>query len=211
VNIFRSHLYIITEQLKKDKTMNERSAITLCIKHSDPCGYEYLVSKYCREAVFYARGLLGNEADSADACQEAFAKAFAAIKRIPVLDNFYPWFYRILRNTCLNMLSRRSTAAKYIYNKTLSKEKTINVETPVFLLEKDEERVKVWNALNALKTVYKEILIMKYIQGLQYSDISKNLSIPRGTVMSRLYNARKAFKECYLKQDIKNSISGKEV
>ncbi len=56
--------------------MNEAKAINLCIKHRDPIGFEYLVKKYRREALFHARIFLGNDEDAADACQESFVKAF---------------------------------------------------------------------------------------------------------------------------------------
>ncbi|UCH94405.1 MAG: hypothetical protein JSV88_29615 [Candidatus Aminicenantes bacterium] len=48
--------------------------------------------------------------DAADACQDSFTRAFKAISRLQRQDFFYPWFYRILRNCCLNMLSRQKTA-----------------------------------------------------------------------------------------------------
>ena len=191
--------------------MNETYAIALCIKHGDPRGFEYLVEKYRREAMYHARGLLGNEADSADACQEAFAKAFAAIRRVPLLDKFYPWFYRILRNTCINMLSRRSTVYRHAERATRELGVTVHSKTPEFLLEKEEEQLIVWQALDNLKPEFREILIMKYIQGLNYAEISQILSIPRGTVMSRLYNARKAFRDSYLKTEKIDKDVNKEV
>ena len=181
--------------------MQESYAIALCIKQADPRGFEYLVNKYKREAFFHARMFLGNDDDLADAWQESFAKAFAAIRRIPVLDQFYPWFYRILKNTCLNMLSRRSTSQRYIQAKRNEKTVCCDIETPAFIVEKDEEQAKVWQILQQLKDESREILVLKYIQGLDYAEISQRLSIPRGTVMSRLYYARKVFKERYLGEE----------
>ncbi|MBW2623393.1 MAG: sigma-70 family RNA polymerase sigma factor, partial [Deltaproteobacteria bacterium] len=62
---------------------------------------------------FHALSLLGNQEDAAEACQESFTRAFAAINKFTCLDAFYPWFYRILRNCCLNMLGRKKTAENY--------------------------------------------------------------------------------------------------
>ena len=93
--------------------MNEAQAIRLCLKHRDPAGFEFLVNKYRREAFFHAFALMGNREDAADACQESFRRAFTAIPGLASLDQFYPWFYSILRNCCLNMLGRRRTIMNY--------------------------------------------------------------------------------------------------
>ena len=64
-------------------------------------------------------------------------------------------------------------------------------------LEKREEQAKVWQVLGRLKPKFREILIMKYIEGCRYEEIAGRMAIPRGTVMSRLYHARKAFGQEY--------------
>ncbi|MBW2623392.1 MAG: sigma-70 family RNA polymerase sigma factor [Deltaproteobacteria bacterium] len=72
-----------------------------------------------------------------------------------------------------------------------------STDNPAFLLEKKEEQLIVWQTLQRLKPQHREILTMKYLQGLRYDELSGLLDIPRGTVMSRLYHARKAFKDAY--------------
>jgi RNA polymerase sigma-70 factor (ECF subfamily) len=89
--------------------MNEKRAIELCVHRQDPLGFEFLVKKYRKEALYHAVSMMGNYEDAADACQESFSRAFSAIPRLQQLDFFYPWYYRILRNCCLNMLSRKKT------------------------------------------------------------------------------------------------------
>ena len=181
--------------------MDESRAIELCIKHRDPIGFEFLVNKYRREALYHARSLLGNVEDAADACQESFARAFAAIPRLVTLDHFYPWFYRILRNCCLNMIRRRKTKAKYRMETRRDAKVVAGVDSPSDILEKKEEQRQVWAALDKLRPEFREILVMKYIQDKRYEEISHILGIPRGTVMSRLYYARKAFRDVYVEAD----------
>lgn len=178
--------------------MDEASAIRLCLEHRDPTGFEFLVEKYRREAFFHAVTLLGNQEDAADACQDSFARAFAAMPRLKALDQFYPWFYRILRNCCLNMLSRKQTAQKYRTKQQKNPSLHVDPENPSTLLEKAEDEKMVWEVLETLNPEFREILIMKYIKGNNYEEIAGLLGIPRGTVMSRLYYARKSFRESYL-------------
>jgi RNA polymerase sigma-70 factor (ECF subfamily) len=160
-------------------------------------GFEYLVKKYRREAFYHAHSFLGNREDAADACQESFARAFMAIPSLQKLDAFYPWFYRILRNCCLNMLRRKKTVRRYSQEK---KRDLQNVEAadPSKLVETQEKQALIWEVLNTLTPTFREILVLKYIQDKRYDEISELLNIPRGTVMSRLYHARKAFRDRYV-------------
>lgn len=177
--------------------MDECDAIRLCLRDRDPTGFEFLVKKYRREAYVHALALLGNEADAADACQESFARAFAAVPRLARLDAFYPWFYRILRNCCLNMLSRSKTATDFSARTRQDSQRGQDWESPAFLLEKSEEQRNVWNVLSRLPPAHREILTLKYVHEMRYEDIATLLGIPRGTVMSRLYHARRAFRDAY--------------
>lgn len=173
----------------------EAEAITLCLQHRNPAGFEFLVNLFRKEAFFHALGFLGNSDDAADACQEAFTKAFRAMPRLKKLDSFYPWFYTILKNHCLNMISRLKTARDNA--DSVSSESYPLSFDPGVVLERQEESQQVWRVLGMLDTEFREILILKYLRDMDYAAISRQLGIPRGTVMSRLYYARKAFMKQY--------------
>jgi len=181
--------------------MDEQRAIQLCVKHRDPVGFEFLLQKYRREAFGHAFALLGNQDDALDACQDAFAKAFTAIPRLRELPQFYPWFYCILRNRCLNLLARRQTADRHREAEQRDTSRLVDAVNPGTALEQQEEQQRVRQALEALKPEHREILNMKYVQEHRYEEIASILGIPRGTVMSRLYHARTALREQYLKHD----------
>jgi RNA polymerase sigma-70 factor (ECF subfamily) len=164
-------------------------------------GFDFLVQKYRREAFGHAVALLRNQEDALDACQDSFAKAFAAIPGLRELPRFYPWFYRILRNRCLNLLARRQTSDRYRETRQHDAAQAMETETPDHLLEQQEEQQRVQKALDSLKPAHREILIMKYFQEHRYDEIAEILGIPRGSVMSRLYHARIALRGAYLKLD----------
>lgn len=181
--------------------MDERRAIQLCVKHRDPVGFEYLVQQYRREAFSHAFALLGNQEDALDACQDSFARAFTAIPRLRELPRFYPWFYCILRNRCLNLLARRQTGDRHREAEQHDASRMIDAVNPGCVLEQQEQQEQVRRALGLLKPEHREILNMKYLQEHSYEDIADILGIPRGTVMSRLYHARTALREEYMKLD----------
>lgn len=185
--------------------MNEQKAIKLCLKNRDPIGFEYLVQKYREKAFYHAISWLNNHEDALDACQESFTRAFGAITRVRELKKFYPWFYVILRNCCMNILADRRK--NYKISDGLSQDpetadtgKHANALTGI---ESKEENRNIHELLYSLKPEFKEILILKYFNDMNYEEIGTLLSIPRGTVMSRLYNARKAFHNAYNKKQSK--------
>jgi len=169
-------------------------------------GFEFLVQKYRREAFLHAFNLLGNQEDALDACQDSFARAFASLPRLRELPRFYPWFYCILRNRCLNLLARRQTFDRY-REREQHDLPAVEPRHPGHLLEQQEEQQRVQGALASLKPEHREILVMKYVQVHSYDRIADLLGIPRGTVMSRLYHARIALREAYLKLDQTKSLT----
>jgi RNA polymerase sigma-70 factor (ECF subfamily) len=190
--------------------MDEQHAIQLCVKHRDPVGFEFLVEKYRREAFSHAFALLGNQEDALDACQDSFARAFAAIPGLRELPQFYPWFYCILRNRCLNLIARRQTSDRYRETQQHDAAQALDTVTPSLQLEQREDQQRVHRALALLKPEHREILAMKYVQEHRYEEIAEILGIPRGTVMSRLYHARMALREAWLKLDRATERSASE-
>ncbi|MCK5004252.1 MAG: sigma-70 family RNA polymerase sigma factor [Candidatus Aminicenantes bacterium] len=176
--------------------MNESKAIRLCLVHRDPAGFEFLVKKFKKEALYHAVSFTGNYEDAADICQESFYKAFIAIPKLKKLDRFYPWFYVILKNNCLNLIQHKSRIDKH--SNEIHEHSVSTNSGPETFFEKREENENIWRIIKELKSEHREILMMKYAMRKSYEDISITLNIPRGTVMSRLYNARRSFKERYL-------------
>ena len=178
--------------------MNEGQAIERCLRHRDPDGFNWLVRAHQREAYLHALALLGNAEDAADACQDAFRKAFLAMPRLAALDRFYPWFYRILRNHCLNLLERRRTAIRS--RDLVATQHEMDASGGGDLanaLEREEEADRVRSALAALPVQHREILSLKYFHEMTYEALAELLDVPKGTVMSRLYHARRAFREVF--------------
>ncbi len=85
----------------------ERDLIVRC-QQGDRLAFEPIVTRYMRRAAAFALGWTGNLDDALDLSQEAFVRAFKAIRRYDPERPFYPWLHRILRNLCINHLGRAS-------------------------------------------------------------------------------------------------------
>lgn len=153
--------------------------------------FEPIVRHYGPKAYRFALYLVGDAEEAKDLSQEAFIRAFVSIRRFDPTRPFYPWFLKILRNLCYSHLRRRRPAVDI--DELPQRAQRAQLAERAAL--STEERLAVHEALNALSDNDREILVLKAIQGLSYAEIAEVLGIPRGTVMSRLYHARRRLKD----------------
>ncbi len=172
---------------------DERQAIVAC-KAGNTENFRFIVDKYKTRAYQAAYYYTGNREDALDISQEAFYRAFRSIKRFDITKNFYTWFYKILKNLCINFIHSKKSRRIYYENSnknTFTSEITSSDDNPQVQLEKKERSQLLKKALDELKNKDKDIIILKDFQDLSYAEIAEVLNIPAGSVMSRLYYARK--------------------
>ena len=167
--------------------MNDTDAIKKCLA-GETESFAFLVKKYQCEAFGHATAILGNSDDALDVVQEAFLDAFRTLKKFDISRRFYPWLYTILRNRCFKMLAahRKEVRAEFGKLEILSDSAEDKSDDKVTLVEK---------TLLEMSPEDREILTLKHLDGLNYEIIAERLDIPVGTVMSRLYYARRRFRE----------------
>lgn len=174
---------------------DEQSLILRCQRGDKPA-YGILVENYMQRAYHIALGLTGSHENALDLSQEAFVRAYRAIKKLDPKRKFFTWFYQILKNLCFNHLrdqKRHAAAFSEIGDGVLDNLSDSNADAAANY-EQQELRELLWKALNSLNPADREIIILKDFQDLSYKEIAEFLNCPDGTVMSRLYHARKALK-----------------
>lgn len=136
-----------------------------------------------------ALGFLGNREIAREAAQEAMMKAYAARERYDVGKPFYPWMYRIVKNTCLDILAKRRRRPRA----ALDVERFADTRrSPLEEVQVARDQVHLWSAMEGLSDTHREIINLRHFQDLSYSEIAEVLGIAEGTVMSRLFRARSA-------------------
>jgi RNA polymerase sigma-70 factor (ECF subfamily) len=171
----------------------EQQAIADC-QMGNTESYRILVEKYKSKAYYAALLYAGNREDALDLSQEAFYRAFRSINSFTIGRNFYSWFYQILKNICINhfnRLKKRNISFSAIEENRGEVLLISPTAKPDEVFENHEMREVLWNALNSLKPEDREIIILKEFNDFCYKEISEILAIPIGSVMSRLYYARK--------------------
>ncbi len=173
---------------------NEKRDLLLA-QRGDRDAFGRIVTAY-RERVYWAAlALLRNEEDALDVSQDAFVKAYRALGRFDINRPFFPWIYRILRNTCMSHLARHRPG------RTVSLDQIVEEvgdrfpasgENPRQSARRHERKEHLLAAIERLKPAHREILALKHFEEMSYAEISEALGIPMGTVMSRLHHARRA-------------------
>lgn len=166
-------------------------------RKGDKIAYGALVRRYMSDAYLIALGFTHNPDDARDISQDAFIKAYEARNQFEEGRPFYPWFYRILRNRCLNFIKREFKKHEPLcYDDEPGSERfSSESPSPLELLEKEERARLLHAAIKRLSFEHREVIVLKNFKGYTYEQIARALEIPIGTVMSRLYYARRMLKD----------------
>jgi RNA polymerase sigma-70 factor (ECF subfamily) len=150
-----------------------------------------------KQAYFIALGLVGNHDDAMDLSQEAFFRAYSNIDRFNPKRKFFPWFYQILKNLCFSHLRKRINR-KHNSLETVDEGNVSTQANPQFnpsaIAERNEAKDHLWQAIGQLNEKHREVIILRHFQDLSYEQIAQIIMCAKGTVMSRLYHARKELK-----------------
>lgn len=163
-------------------------------------GFDGKLDAAMQRAYVAAWRLLRDREGARDACQEAAVRALAARHRYDPRQPFYPWFYRILKNHCLDLLRRRQTATAARPEVTRQARQRRAGATAETAYAQSQREQAVLTAVNRLPDDLRELIELRHFQDLSYREMAEVLGCPIGTVMSRLYRARKALRDVLLSE-----------
>jgi RNA polymerase sigma-70 factor, ECF subfamily len=144
----------------------------------------------------FAHWLTQNREEAEDLVQETYAKALKGFSSFQLGTNFRAWMYRILRNTFLtSRTGLRATSTVPLDTEDDGPELAVERENPETILMRLTDSQRLQTAIDALPVHYREILLLCEVEEMSYQEIAETLSIPIGTVMSRLSRARKSLRD----------------
>lgn len=169
-------------EMTRDRSERE---ILEAVQKGDKEAYGMIVKKYMHSAYYIALGFVHNQQDALDVSQDAFIKAFRKIRLFDAGKPFFPWFYRLLRNLCIDYLKRKGRMRAIPLD-----------DVPVLAVEREDRELKeaLWKGIEKLSFEQREIVILRYFRQLSYAEIAEFVGKPIGTVMSSLFYAKKNLK-----------------
>jgi RNA polymerase sigma-70 factor (ECF subfamily) len=160
----------------------------------DLISFEAMMLPHLDAAHNLAKWLLRNEQDAQDVVQEAFLRAFKSFGGFHG-SNGRAWLLTIVRNTSYTLLKKNGVA-----DLTTPFDEEIHASdhesvSPATILERSEDADLVRKAMDKLPVEFREILVLRHLEGLSYNEIAEIAQLAPGTVMSRLARARGKLKE----------------
>ncbi|MBZ0199550.1 MAG: sigma-70 family RNA polymerase sigma factor, partial [Ignavibacteriaceae bacterium] len=151
--------------------------------------FETLVKTNMKRAYYSALGLTGSHDVAMELSQEAFLRAYKHFKKYDRTKNFFTWYYKILRNLCLNLIRDNKRKKEKVF--TARDSGKFCTESLFESIENKELQQNIEEALNSLEPEDRELIVLREFDGMSYKEIAELLHLPAGTVMSRLYYTRK--------------------
>jgi RNA polymerase sigma-70 factor (ECF subfamily) len=171
-------------RMLEKKALSEKEILEV-VQKGNKEAYQEIVVRYMQSAYYVALAFVHNQQDALDISQDAFIRAFRRIKKFDTEKPFFPWFYKILKNLCIDHFKRRQRRNEV----PLENVRVLAVEH-----EDREMKKALWKGIEELPPEQKEIIILRYFRQLSYQEMSEVLDKPIGTIMSSLYYAKKRLK-----------------
>jgi len=171
-------------------------------QNGDMDAFEELVVRYERRVYSVAFRFMGNQEDASDLAQEAFLKAYQAIKNFRQDASFSTWICRIVSNVCRDQLRKAKRTIQtsldeevWLEEGTVTKQFKDQGPTTEQVYERKELKEYLQALINNLNPEYRMVVVLRDIQGYSYEEIAEMLDCSLGTVKSRLNRARKVLRE----------------
>jgi RNA polymerase sigma-70 factor (ECF subfamily) len=168
----------------------------------DAAAFRMLFERYHRRVFAVALGVLKNPQDARDVVQEAFVKVHRHLGSFQGASSFYTWLYRITMNLSIDHVRRKKAARLVDYDDALKRDPDDQADPANTLPEyagvdpgkthgRKELAQKIQAALQTLPEYHRQVILLREVEGLSYEEISKVMKVPKGTIMSRLFHARR--------------------
>lgn len=176
--------------------MNEILLISRA-RGGDRDAFGALVEQYRDNVYRLAYRMCGNAYDADEAAQEAFVAAWRALPNFRGDAKFSTWLYRLTTNAAIDVM-RREKRHQTVGDGEMM-ELADDADSPQETVERTEQQEAVQKALATLSEEYREVLLLRYMEELDYAEIAEVLQLPSGTVKSRINRAKAALKAALLK------------
>jgi RNA polymerase sigma-70 factor, ECF subfamily len=168
-------------------------------RRGDAVAFRRLVERYQRRAYAVALGMVHDHDDARDICQEAFLRVHRNLATFEGEAQFFTWMYRIVMNLCIDHLRKKRGERVEFDDARANEEAADDVGIaprrtgfdPGRALSDKELRARIQAALKRLSPAHRAVLLMREVDGLSYKEMADIVGCSIGTIMSRLFHARK--------------------
>ena len=190
------------DKARAARAKEEDSAIVERAQNGDKEAYRSLFERYNRRVYAVALGVVKNPEDAGDVVQDAFVKVHKHIGKFEGSSSFYTWLYRITMNLSIDHVRKTSKRRHIDYDDQVRRDPsqiegdgtllpTTSDANPARNALRKELGEAIQDALQELPEHHRAVIVLREFEGLSYEEIAEILEVPKGTIMSRLFHARK--------------------
>jgi RNA polymerase sigma-70 factor (ECF subfamily) len=176
--------------------------LVLAIREGDPSAYRGLVERYQGRVYSLICGMVRDREEARDLTQDAFIKAYKNLHRFRLESSFYTWLYRIAMNVAIDHLRKMKKRKHEAFDENVAARDSDGLlsaahdrTNPGKALDRKELHDQIYDALDLLSPDHRQVVLLREVEGLTYQEISDTMGIPEGTVMSRLFYARRKLRD----------------
>jgi RNA polymerase sigma-70 factor (ECF subfamily) len=193
----KSDLGPVQKMAAKDHSSANDEALVRSAQKGDLNAFEELVARHRDKIYGRAFSMMRNEEEAVDLSQEAWVKAWQKLSQFEGESSFATWLTRITINLCLDRIRKqkrqRTESIEEMNEESGGVERQMPVVTvnPTERLERGELRQRIDKALDQLSEAHRTVLVLHEFEDMEYKNIAKTMNCSIGTVMSRLFYARR--------------------
>lgn len=171
-------------------------------QQGDRAAFRKLFDKYHRRVFAVSLAVVKNQQDAHDIVQEAFVRVHRHLGGFQGASSFYTWLYRITMNLSIDHHRRKKNAIAVDYDDAIRREPE-DAESAAEIMpsyvnndpgkshSRKELAERMRAALSTLPEYHQQVIVLREVDGLSYEEIAKIMKVPKGTIMSRLFHARR--------------------
>jgi RNA polymerase sigma-70 factor (ECF subfamily) len=196
------------------KEAEEDRALIALAQGGDHAAFRQLVERHQRRAFAIALSLVRDENDARELVQDAFLRVYKGLGTFQGGSSFFTWLYRIITNLSIDLIRKPGHRLAELDDSKLDGEDSqeadfpllsrVDGADPVDVVRRREIASRLQQALEALPSYHRGVIIMREIEGLSYEEMAQVMGVSKGTIMSRLFHARqklqRALADCYTEQ-----------
>lgn len=196
-------------KMATEESAREDAEWVIKAQSGDTRAFDKLVTKHRGKVYAMIVNMVKNDADAWDLSQVAFVKAWKALPKFEARARFSTWLFRISHNVVYDWMRKRRIESEGELNDELFDAGRIDSSAattpqqnkrPDEAMVQSELRKEIQDALDKLSPEHREVILLREVQGMDYKEIAKITENTMGTVMSRIFYARKKL-QTYLKPE----------
>lgn len=198
---------------ERDREAEEDRQFIAKAQQGDLDAFRQLVDRHQRRAFGVALGLVRDENDAHELVQDAFLRVYRGLATFQNNSSFFTWLYRIVTNLAIDLIRKPGRQLVDIDEERFETDEQdadfpliskVDGADPIDVVRRQEIAGRLKAALDALPDYHRDVILMREIDGLSYEEMAANMGVSKGTIMSRLFHARRKLQgtlaDCYKEQ-----------